>query len=358
MAPSIEAVLARHDRSEFEVYCYPTNYLQDKVTGRMRACVDHWCSLADLDDNNAAERIRDDQIDILVDLSGHTADNRLLVFARKPAPVQVSWLGYMMTTGLSAMDYRISDDYADPAGRTETLHTEALWRLPSVSVFQPPEDSPPIGSLPVLTAGRFTFGCLNSPAKLGPDVVATWARILTALPDARLLLGNAGDPAIRTRLVQEFAKHGVAESRLWFQPKLPLAEYLHLHHQIDLGLDPFPYNGGATSCYSLWMGVPFVALSGDRYMARMGVSLLTSVGLGKLVAGSPDEYVALACKLASDPPHLAAIRGSLRERMANSIGDGARFTRNLESAYREMWRRWCRKLSSSSGASFGDQPGN
>lgn len=356
MAPSIAPVLARHDRNEFQVYCYPTNHLQDAITGRMRACADHWCSLADLNDDSAAERIRDDQIDILVDLSGHTADNRLLVFARKPAPVQVSWLGYMTTTGLSSMDYRLSDDYADPPGRTEALHTETLWRLPSVTVFQPPEDSPPVGSLPVLTAGRFTFGCLNNPAKLGPDVVAIWARILTALPDARLLLGNAGDPAIRTRLVQEFAKHGVAESRLWFQPRLPLAEYLHLHHEIDLGLDPFPYNGGATSCYSLWMGVPFVALSGDRYMARMGVSLLTNMGLGNLVAGNPDEYVALACKLASDPMHLAAIRGSLRELMANSIGDGARFTRNLESAYREMWRRWCHKVSSSSGAGLGDQP--
>jgi predicted O-linked N-acetylglucosamine transferase (SPINDLY family) len=356
MAPSIEAVLARHNRNEFEVYCYPTNHLQDEVTGRMKACADHWCNLADLNDDSAAERIRDDRIDILVDLSGHTADNRLLVFARKPAPVQVSWLGYMTTTGLSAIDYRLSDEYADPPGRTEALHTETLWRLPSVTVFQPPEDRSPVSSLPALTAGRFTLGCLNNPAKVGPDVVATWARILTALPDARLLLGHAGDPAIRTRLVQEFAKHRVAESRLGFQPKLPLAEYLHLHHEIDLGLDPFPYNGGATSCYSLWMGVPFVALSGDRYMARMGVSLLTNVGLGSLVAGNPDEYVALACKLAADPMHLAAIRGSLRERMAKSIGDGGRFTQNLESAYREMWRRWCHKVSSSSGAGFGDQP--
>jgi predicted O-linked N-acetylglucosamine transferase (SPINDLY family) len=356
MAPSIEAVLARHNRNEFEIYCYPTNHLQDEVTGRMRACVDHWYELADLDDDRAAERIRADRIDILVDLSGHTADNRLLVFARKPAPVQVSWLGYMMTTGLSAIDYRISDGCADPPGTTETLHTETLWRLPSVTVFQPPENSPPVDSLPLSTVGQFTFGCLNNPAKLGSDVVETWARILTALPDSRLLLGNAGDPAIRNRLVRAFAEHGVSESRLGFQPKLPLAEYLRLHHRIDLGLDPFPYNGGATSCYSLWMGVPFVALSGDRYMARMGVSLLTNVGLGSLVAEKPDEYVALACKLASDPINLAAIRASLRERMANSIADGARFTRNLESAYREMWRRWCRKVSTSSGMGFGDQP--
>jgi predicted O-linked N-acetylglucosamine transferase (SPINDLY family) len=204
--------------------------------------------------------------------------------------------------------------------------------------------------------GRFTFGCLNNPAKLGPEVVATWARILTALPDSRLLLGNAGDPTIRTRLVREFAEHGVNESRLWFQPKLPLAEYLHLHHQIDLGLDPFPYNGGATSCYSLWMGVPFIAIAGDRYMARMGLSLLSNVGLGNLVAGNLDEYVALACKLASDPIHLAAMRASLRERMANSIADCAPFTRGLESAYRKMWRDWCRKAPGSSGKDLDDQP--
>ena len=349
MAPSIEAVLARHNSDEVEVYCYPTNHLQDEITRRMRACTDHWCKLADLDDDSAAERIRDDQIDILVDISGHTAENRLLVFARKPAPVQVSWLGYMTTTGLSAIDYRISDDYADPPGTTEALHTETLWRLPSVTVFQPPEDSPPAGSLPVLKVGRFTFGCLNNPAKLGPDVVATWSRILTALPDAQILLGNVGDPAVRSRMVHEFAKHGIAESRLRFRPRLPLAEYLRLHYEIDLGLDPFPYNGGATSCYSLWMGVPFVALSGDRYMARMGVSLLANVGLASLVGGNPDEYVALACKLASDPMLLAAMRASLRERMANSIANGTRFTRHLESAYREMWRRWCsNKVSASS----------
>lgn len=356
MAPSIEPVLAQHNRDEFEIYCYSTNYLQDELTERMKSYVGHWHRLADLDDDRAAERIRDDEIDILVDLSGHTADNRLLLFARKPAPVQVSWLGYMMTTGLSAIDYRITDEYADPPGRTEALHTETLWRLPSVTVFQPSAESPSVSSLPVLTGGQFTFGCLNSMAKVGPEVVALWARILVALPEARLLLGNAGDPAIRTRLVQEFAGHGVAESRLRFQPKLPLAEYLQLHHQIDLGLDPFPYNGGATSCHSLWMGVPFIALAGDRYMARMGVSLLTNVGLGSLVAESLDEYVALACKLASDPKQLAAIRASLRERMANSIADGARFTRNLESAYREMWRRWCREVSISSGTGIGDRP--
>jgi len=356
MAPSIEPVLARHDRDKFEVYCYSTNHMHDEVTERIEAHADHWRNVADLDDERAAKRIRDDRIDVLVDLSGHTADNRLLVFARKPAPVQASWLGYMTTTGLSAIDYRITDEYADPPGLTEALHTETLWRLPSVTVFQPFAESPPVSPLPVLTAGQFTLGCLNSMAKVGPEVVALWARILIALPEARLLLGAAGDRAVRTRLVRQFAEHGVTESRLSFQARLPLAEYLQLHHQIDLGLDPFPYNGGATSCHSLWMGVPFVSLAGDRYMARMGVSLLANVGLGNLVAATPDEYLALACQLASDPRQLATIRASLRERMANSIADGARFTRNLESAYREMWRRWCSKVSISSGPSLDDQP--
>lgn len=341
MAPSIEPVLERHNRDEFEVYCYATNHLQDEVTERMKTCSDHWLKLADLDDDRATERIRDDRIDILVDLSGHTADNRLLVFARKPAPVQVSWLGYMTTTGLSAIDYRITDEYADPPGRTEALHTETLWRVPSVTVFQPFADTPPVGSLPVLAAGQFTFGCLNSMAKVGPDVVALWARILLALPEARLFLGNAGDRAVRTRLIRQFTEHGVAESRLSFQARLPLPEYLQLHHQIDLGLDPFPYNGGATSCHSLWMGVPFVTLAGARYMARMGVSLLANVGLTELVADSPDHYVALACKLAADSARLAAIRANLREKMTASLADATQFTRNLQSAYREMWRTWC-----------------
>lgn len=341
MAFSIEPVLARHNSDEFDVYCYSTNHLRDEVTQRMEAHADHWRNVAELDDDRAAETIREDRIDILVDLSGHTADNRLLVFARKPAPVQVSWLGYMTTTGLSAIDYRITDEYADPSGRTEALHVETLWRLPSVTVFQPSAESPPVSSLPVLTAGQFTFGCLNNMAKVGSEVVALWARILTALPDARLLLGNAGAPAVRTRLIRQFAEYGVAESRLSFRAKFSLAEYLRLHHEIDFALDPFPYNGGATSCHSLWMGVPFVALAGNRYMARMGVSLLANVGLMELVADSPEQYVAIACEFASDYARLAAIRGSLRDRVAGSLADTAQFTRNLESAYREMWRVWC-----------------
>jgi predicted O-linked N-acetylglucosamine transferase (SPINDLY family) len=338
---SIEALLENHDRNAFEVFCYSNGARHDAVTDRLIADADHWRSVLGQSDDRVADIIRNDRIDILVDLSGHTAGNRLMVFARKPAPVQVSWIGYVTTTGLRAIDFRISDEYADPSGRTEAFHTERLWRLPSVTVFRPTPDSPPVNPLPALTNKRFTFACLNNLAKVTAEAIALWARILLASPNARLLLGNANDADVRARLLGKFSECGVDPSRLDIQPRLPLSDFLMLHHQIDLALDPFPFNGGATSCHALWMGVPFITLAGDRYMARMGVSLLSSVGLPNFIAPGPDEYALLAAELASNPAPLVTLRGQLRERMTRSLGAADRFARNMERAYRDMWREWC-----------------
>ena len=342
MSYSVESVLAHHDRSRFEVICYANNAHEDEITDRLKRHADGWHRVVGLPDDAMAALIREHGIDILVDLAGHTALNRLMVFARKPAPVQVAWLGYVATTGLSAVDYRLTDAHVDPPGTTEGHYTEALIRLPCVTVFQPARESPSVNRLPALEGGRFAFACLNHLAKVTPDVIAAWARILVATPNSRLVFGNAGDALVRERLAYAFAKHGVAASRLDFRARLPLAKFLELHHEIDLALDPFPYNGGATSCHSLWMGVPFVTLAGDRYMGRMGASLLNAAGLGELIAHTPEEYVALAARLADDRSRLAAMRSSLRERLAASpLMNAPEFVRNVERAYRQMWQTWC-----------------
>jgi predicted O-linked N-acetylglucosamine transferase (SPINDLY family) len=295
-----------------------------------------------MSDDNMATLVRGHGIDILVDLSGHTALNRLPVFARKPAPVQAAWLGYVTSTGLEAIDYRLTDARADPPGTDESGYTETLLRLPWVTVFEPAADSPPIEALPALAGDRFTYACLNHLSKVTSEFIALWARILLAVPESRLLVGNAGDPGVQQRLVAAFAAHGVAAARLAFRPKLPLRDFLALHREIDLALDTFPYNGGATSCHSLWMGVPFVTLAGDRYMGRMGRSLLEQVGLGDFVARTPDEYVERAVGVARDRGRLGALRASLRDRVAASpLLDAQGFVTGLEAAYRAMWRAWC-----------------
>jgi predicted O-linked N-acetylglucosamine transferase (SPINDLY family) len=342
MSYSVEPLLAHHDRSQVEVVCYANNAHQDQVTDRLRQHADAWHRVAGLPDDATAALVREHGIDVLVDLAGHTALNRLMVFARKPAPVQVAWLGYVTTTGLSAMDYRLTDAVVDPPGMTERHYTETLVRLPCVSVFRPAPESPPVNPLPALAGGRLRFASLNHLAKVTPEVIGVWARVLAAAPESVLIIVNAGDPLVRERLARAFAQHGVPAERLDFRARLSLGGFLALHHEVDLALDPFPYNGGATSCHSLWMGVPFVTLAGDRYMARMGASLLDAAGLPELVARTPDEYVALATRLADDRSRLAALRGSLRERLAASpLMNAPEFARSVERAYRRMWQAWC-----------------
>ena len=334
----IEPILASHDKSRFEIVCYYNFPAEDSVTQRLKAYADVWVPCHGLNDEQLAARIATDRIDILVDLSGHTAGNRLPVFARKPAPVQVTWLGYPGTTGLSAMDYRLTDESLDPAGMTEAQHTETLLRLPLCATFQPLADSPPLNPLPVLSGKPLVLACLNAAFKINPAVIRLWARILDALPEAVLMIGNATEDDTRQTMLARFRDNGIDPARLRLQPRLPIRDFLALHHEIDLALDPFPYGGGTTTNHSLWMGVPVVTLAGRTTAARHGAHNLTAAGLPEFITDTPDAYVELTLALARDLPRLAAIRQSLRERiLSQPQRTPEQLTRNLEAAYRRMW---------------------
>jgi predicted O-linked N-acetylglucosamine transferase (SPINDLY family) len=337
----IEPILASHDKSRFELYGYCNNTMHDGYTGRTAAHMDHWLVCNTLSDEQLAQRIRLDAIDILVDLSGHTAHNRLLVFARKPAPVQVTYIGYPGTTGLSSIDYRISDPWQDPVGLTERYHSETLVRIPGGMAYQPEPDAPEINALPALSSGELVLACLNNLSKVNPAVIALWARILHALPQARLMLGNASESGIRVRLTAWFAQAGIGPERLTLQPRVAMAEYLALHHQIDIALDPFPFNGGTTTMHSLWMGVPVITLAGDHAVSRLSTAHLSRVGLDEFITHSEEEYLQCAVKFANDLPRLNEVRQSLRQRMNAPECQPAAITRQLEAAYRDMWHTWC-----------------
>jgi predicted O-linked N-acetylglucosamine transferase (SPINDLY family) len=338
----IEPVLAGHDRQQFEVFCYANQVGHDAVTQRLRSHVEHWREVASLDDDALADRIRRDGIDILVDLSGHTARHRLLTFARKPAPVQVTMVGYMHTTGLRAMDYRISDPRLDPPGETERFHTEELIRLEAgAATFRPPAACPEVNALPALTNGHVTFGAFNNPAKITAETIAAWAEILRALPESRLLAVGRSGNAIKPQL----EAHGIDGARVETFERQPLLDYLALHHRCDLLLDSFPYNGGTTSLFAIWMGVPLTTLDGGTSTSRAGGALLRPLGLHAFVASDRADYVRRAIAAASDLPHLAALRPTLRARLAPHLGDGTAFTTQLEAAFRDVWRRWCGKSS-------------
>jgi predicted O-linked N-acetylglucosamine transferase (SPINDLY family) len=343
----IEPVLAHHDQAEFEVFIYDSGAgasAGDPVTARLRGYAKRWRMIGPENDDAVAAMVREDAIDLLVDLAGHTRGARLAVFARRAAPVQLTWLGYPTTTGVDEIDYRISDPYCDPAGMTEPHYVERLLRLPdSLWCYQPGAGTPEVSKLPVLEAGVVTFGSFNQPAKVNDDVIALWARVMTAVPGSRLLMAPMPDGEARQRFRRLFAAHGVDSVRLDFEPRMPQAEYQALRGKVDIALDPFPVNGGSTTCETLWMGVPVVTLSGDRFVARAGTSLLSTLGLTGCIAETHAEYVAIAQRLAGDPARLAALRASLRDRMRRSpLMDGARFTRNLEALYRQAWRDWCR----------------
>lgn len=343
----IEPVLKSHDRDRFEIFCYSNHFQEDEVTARLKALADHWRGIAGIPDDVVARQIRTDQIDILVDLNGHTAGNRLLVFARKPAPVQVTWLGYPNTTGLSAMDYRLTDDYADPVGMTEHLHSEKLVRLPeSFSCYQPPDDdAPEVSNLPAQEKGYVTFGSFNNQAKLSPEVMTVWASLLGAVPGSRLVLKNPSldDVTAQRGVRAAFRTAGVDPERLELLG-LDSSSAVHLarYRNLDIGLDPFPYNGVTTTCEALWMGVPVVTLAGRTHVTRVGVSQLSNLGLTELICRTAEEYIATAVRLANDLEYLGRLRKEMRARMAASpLVDAQRFTSNLEGGYRTMWKKWC-----------------
>lgn len=340
----LSPLLPAHDRSQVEVFAYSDRLGEDEMTRQLRDASDQWRRIVNLTDVELAERIRTDGIDILVDLSGHTADNRLLVFARKPAPVQASWAGYVGTTGLAAIDYLISDERETPLG-CENEAVEAVIRLPHGYVcYAPPAYAPEVGPLPAKEAGHVTFGCFNNLAKLNSAVVALWSAVLKALPEAKLILKThqLDDGRLRSRVAEQFAAAGVAPGRVSLLGKSPHLGLLREYNRIDIALDPFPYSGGLTTVESLWMGVPVVTKQGDRFAARHTASHLTSVGLAELIANDADGYVELTHSLAMDLPRLAEMRRGLRARMAASpVCDGQGFARDLEAAYRTIWRQWC-----------------
>jgi predicted O-linked N-acetylglucosamine transferase (SPINDLY family) len=311
------------------------------VTERLKGLVSRWRDVSALSDDAAAATVVEDRIDVLVDLAGHTARNRLALFARRPAPVQVTYLGYATTTGLPAMDYRVTDGWVDPQG-FEPHSCERLWRLPSGWLcFPPPPEAPPVAPPPCLTAGHTTFGSFNNLAKVGPAVVELWAAVLHRVEGALLLLKNGSlrDPDTCGRVRDRFAAAGVDPTRLELVGMTPTAEaHFALYHRVDIGLDPFPYGGGTTTCEALWMGVPVVTLAGNRSAARFGVSTLSSLGLEGLIGADGDAYVALAAELAADPDRLASLRSTLRDRMAAAptLCRPDPFTRELEQAYRGM----------------------
>ncbi len=343
MAYFVEPFLARHDRSAWRIYCYSNCRRPDDVTRHLRGLADGWRDIAALADDEAARLIRDDAIDILVDLSGHTGGNRLLLFARRPAPVQMTWLGYWGGTGMAAMDYLISDHYADPQGEADNQYREQLLRLPhSKWCYLPPAAMPACNTLPAQSRGYVTFGSFCSFPRISNDTLRAWALLLHRLPGAHLrIVGAPGDESL-DRMLEIFDAAGVYADRLDLVTRLPFDAYLQQYLQVDIALDPFPMNGGTTTCEALWMGVPVVSRSGRSGASRRAISLLTNAGLPQLVAGSWEGYIDTALRLAADLLALAQLRATLRERLrASPLLDAQGFTRDLEALYRDAWRRWC-----------------
>ena len=350
VASFIEPLIAAHDRAAVEVVCYSDAARHDEVSERIEGLADGWHETRALSDEEFARRIHDDAIDVLVDLAGHTRDHRLLAFARRPAPVQVTYLGYAATTGLAAIDYRITDRWADPQGRTEQLHSEALVRLPhGFLCYQPPPYAPPPPPRPRREPGRVAFGSYNKASKLTPDVIALWARILIDLPESSLVLKSVSfsDETAQHDFRERFALLGVSPDRLELLPPVALpSEHLALYERIDIALDPFPYHGATSSCEALWMGTPVVSLAGESHAGRVGVSILHAAGLEELVAESPEDYLAIATGLARDPERLAELHATLRDRVAASpLCDASATARDFEDGYRRIWRDRCAAAS-------------
>ena len=335
-------LLAEHDRQQFKIHCYSSVVRPDPFTDILRRHADVWRNVAVHTDEELAEIIRADGIDVLVDLSLHMSHNRLLAFARKPAPVQVSYLGYCASTSLETMDFRLSDPYLDPPDSDLSLYSEQTVQLPETywcyaSAGPTPEPAPP----PCQINGWITFGCLNNFAKVSPGAMDLWAEILAAVERSRIIIHcypGSHQEAVRRR----FASGGVSPDRLEFIGMQPWSQYVQTYARIDVALDPFPYGGGITTCDALWMGVPVVSLIGQTAVGRAGKSILSNIGLPELAAWRPRQYVQTAVTLAQSPGRLVQLRGELRRRMLSSpLMNARRFARNVENAYRQMWRQWC-----------------
>jgi len=342
LASYFEPVLAHHDPGQVDVFCYAEVPCPDGVTARLQSLAHGWRSTCRLTDVQLAELIRSDRIDILVDLAGHTAGNRLGVFAHKPAPVQCTWLGYMNTTGLTTVDYRLTDEVLDPPGQP-VRDTEELVRLQGgMCCFAAPADAPAVGPLPALSRGYLTFGSLHNLFKLNEQVFDLWSDVLRALPGARLLVfRNTLTATLQEHVRRQFTQRGIAKDRLDLRQGSGGSGYLGVYREIDVSLDAFPCTGGVTTCESLWMGVPVLSLCGVRPAGRNSAALLARVGLTDWAVESTQKYLAFAVQLPNDLDRLARLRTTLRDGTAATLCDAGRFTRGLEDAYRAMWRRWC-----------------
>ena len=337
VASFIEPILSHHDRERFEVFCYANVYRPDQTTARLQRLSDQWRDICGVGDEQAAGMIARDGIDILVDLAGHTSGNRLPLFARRPAPLQLTWIGYPDSTGLPQMDYRVTDRLADPPGRSERYHSERLIRLPSsFCCYLPPQDAPEVAPPPFSSTGRITFGSFNNLAKVTPEVIELWSRVLHAVPGSGLLLKGRPlvDPRVHDRVLASFRSAGVEPGRVELHGgEATTRAHLAHYNRVDIALDTFPYNGTTTTCEALWMGVPVLTLAGIRHASRTGVSILENCGLGELVASSPEQYLRIAAELAGDAGRLLRFRAGARERLLGSaLLDGAGATRELEGA--------------------------
>lgn len=342
VAHFIVPIFAHHDKARFELYAYYNDTRNDEFTELLRRHTDHWVPCKDMTDDELAERIRADGVDILIDLAGHTAGNRLLTFARKPAPIQMTYLSYPGTTGLDSMDYRITDRYTDPESHAGH-YVEELLHLPnSMWCYTPAPYMPEVTPLPALHNGYVTFGSFNNANKLNDGCLSLWAKILHAVPNSRLLMLTVPEGAVQEKLIEQFAGYGIPADRLELKGKLPGPEFVKWISQADIALDTFPVNGGTTTMEAMWMGVPTVTLIGSRFVARAGYSLLSSVGMAEPAAADTESYLRKARELASDLPTLANMRTNLRRQVAGSpLTEATMFTRNMETCFRETWRKWC-----------------
>ncbi|MBZ0069505.1 MAG: tetratricopeptide repeat protein, partial [Thiobacillus sp.] len=341
VASFIEPVLRHHDRSRFEVCCYSSLPTPDETTRRIRAAVDVWHDIDKLSDGEAARLIREDRIDILVDLSGHTSGGRLGVFAARPAPVQMTWLGYPNTTGLRTIDYRITDGVADPAGE-DAWYSEELLRLDGCFLcYQPMADVPEVAPLPALKNGHVTFGSFNNFSKINPGVLQLWAGVLRQVPGSRLLLKCPAltDATVQARVSADLQALGIGAERVDLMGHTRTRqEHLALYAKLDIALDTFPYNGTTTTCEALWMGVPVLSFAGEHHAGRVGATLLNAAGVSDWLASTQEAFVSLAQARAADVAGLARLRGALRGQVAaSSLCDAAGFVRRLEAAMQQAW---------------------
>lgn len=348
VARFLEPVLLAHDHEQFEVFCFADVIAPDATGHRLRSCTDAWFCTVGWTDERLARRIYEENIDILVDLSGHTSNHRLLAFARKPAPIQVSYLGYPNTTGLDTIDYRLTDMVADPPGEPK-CHSEELFYLPGAfCCYAPAENALEVSPLPAKRLGYVTFGSPHKLAKLNPAVIDLWCKLLQAMPSARLLVAyHLLSGETKDYFLRRFTERGISAARLELRQAVATEHgYSALYHDIDILLDSFPWSGHTMACESLWMGVPVVTLRGSRHAGRMAASILTCVGVPELIAESPQDYLERAVNLASDLDRLGELRANLRQQMrASPLCDGPTFTRGLEAAYRSMWHRSGREAS-------------